>query len=253
MLSIDLNCDMGESTDLWKYNIEKDFELLKSVSSINIACGYHAGDATTMKILIEEAIKQNVAVGAHPSFPDKQNFGRTNMQLSRERISEIVHEQINILNNIIKAHNKKLHHVKPHGALYNMAAKDRNIADAICEAIKNFDDEIILYGLSGSQLIAAGKKADLKTCSEVFADRTYQDDGTLTPRTEPNALIDDADRACSQVLRMIKKGTVISSSKKEINIKAETICIHGDAEHAVEFAKKINRLMKENNIEVCSL
>ena len=205
MLSIDLNCDMGESTDLWQYSIEKDFELLKWVSSINIACGYHAGDINTMKLLIEEAIKRNIAIGAHPSFPDKENFGRTNMQLSRERISEIVLEQIEILNNILKENDKKLHHVKPHGALYNMAAKDGNIASAICEAIKNFDKDIILYGLSGSELINAGKDSGLKTYSEVFADRTYKKDGTLTPRSEPNALIDDPDKACSQVLQMIKR------------------------------------------------
>ncbi|HLK28072.1 MAG TPA: 5-oxoprolinase subunit PxpA [Puia sp.] len=252
MLSVDLNCDMGESTELWNYDIEKDFDLLNYVSSINIACSYHAGDIRTMERLTEKAINQNISIGAHPSFPDKENFGRTNMQLSRQRIYEIVKEQMTILNDVLKSHQKKIHHVKPHGALYNMAAKDKPIADAICEAIKDFGKQIILYGLSGSELIHSGKEAGLKTCSEVFADRTYQEDGSLTPRTYPDALIEDAGKAATQVLQMIQHKSVIATSGKEISLKAETICVHGDGKHAVDFAKTIHDLLMKNNILISS-
>ena len=252
MLSIDVNCDMGESTTLWDYSIDKDFELLTNISSANIACGYHAGDADTMRLLAEAALKNNVAVGAHPSFPDKGNFGRTNMSFSRQPIYEIVQEQIILLSDILKTLGTRLHHVKPHGALYNMAARDKILADAICAAVKEFDKEIILYGLSGSELIKAGDEAGLRTCSEVFADRTYQDDGSLTQRTEPNALIEDEDGAVKQVLQMVNKGTVLSASGKEILLKAETICIHGDGKHAIEFAKKIHQSLLENGITIRS-
>jgi UPF0271 protein len=250
MLSIDLNCDMGESTNLWPYSIEKDCELLKHITSANIACGYHAGDPDTMKLLAEAAIKNNVAIGAHPSFPDKENFGRSNMYLSRQRTYEIVLDQISLLNDIVKSVGSRLHHVKPHGALYNMSAKNSTLADAICKAVKDFDKEIILYGLYGGNLITAAEKIGLAACNEVFADRTYKEDGSLTLRSEPNALIEDADEAAQRVLQMLNKGTVICSSGKEISIKAETICIHGDGLHAIEFSKKINRLLRQNGIEI---
>ncbi len=252
MLSIDLNCDMGESTKLWHYDIEKDYEILRYVSSINIACSFHAGDLTTMELLTKAAIKEKVSIGAHPSFPDQENFGRVNMQLSRQRIYEIVQEQILILNNIVKKQNTKLHHVKPHGALYNMAANDKIIAVAICDAIKDFDKEIILYGLHGSELVKAGNECGLRTCNEVFADRTYREDGNLTPRTEHDALIEEESKALAQVLQMLKQNTVITSSGKEINIQAETICIHGDGKHAVSFAKAIHQLLQKNNIVIQS-
>jgi UPF0271 protein len=250
MPGIDLNCDMGESTTLWDYHIEKDTELLKYVSSINIACGYHAGDIHTMKLLIEAAIEKNIAIGAHPSFPDMENFGRTNMHLSRERIYEIIREQIIMINDVLTKYKKNIHHVKPHGALYNMAAKDINIATSICEAIKDIDKEIILYGLSGSELMNAAKNVGLKTCSEVFADRTYQEDGSLTPRTAHNALIEDVNKAMAQVLQMAKEKTVDTISGKKININAETVCIHGDGKHALTFANAIKKLLTENGITI---
>jgi UPF0271 protein len=252
MLSIDLNCDMGESTNLWPHSIEKDFELIKYISSINIACGYHAGDKDTMILLAEAAIKNNVAIGAHPSFPDKENFGRTNMDLPPQRIYEIVSDQISLLNGIVKAQGGRLHHVKPHGALYNMAAKDRLIADTICKAVKDFDSEIVLYGLCGSELIKAADETSLTSCSEVFADRTYQDDGNLTSRTSPNALIDDADQSAKRVLQMINNDSVVTYSGKIISIKAETICIHGDGSRAIEFAKKIHHALLQNGIFIKS-
>ena len=250
MLSIDLNCDMGESTELWPYRIGKDFEMLNYISSVNIACGYHAGDAETMRLIAEASIKNDIAIGVHPSFPDRKNFGRSNIELSHQRIYEIVSQQIWLMNDILKMPGARLHHVKPHGALYNMAAKDKMLAGAICKAVKDFDKEIILYGLSGSELINAANEIGLKTCSEVFADRTYQDDGSLTPRTDPNALIEDVDEAAKQVLQMINKETVISSSGKEILIKAETICIHGDGKHAIGLAKRINQSLLQNGTAI---
>ena len=248
MLSIDMNCDMGESSVLWPYSIKKDLELLKYISSVNIACGFHAGDTDTMRLLADAAKKSNVAVGAHPSFPDKAHFGRSNMELSQQRVYEIVSQQISLLSDIVKSVGSKLHHVKPHGALYNMAAEDSMLADVICRAVKDFDKEMMIYGLSGSELIAAAKKTGLIACNEVFADRTYKEDGRLTPRREPHALIEDADEAVKQVLEMINKGTVTSASGKRISIKAETICIHGDGSHAIELAQKIHHTLLQKGI-----
>ena len=250
MLSVDLNCDMGESSTLWSYDIEKDLELLQYVSSVNLACGYHAGDPETMKRITEAGIKNNISIGAHPSFPDQKNFGRSEMHFKPEQITEMVKEQIIILNTIVQSMGGKLHHVKPHGALYNMAAQDDAIAKAICKAIVELDPSIIIYGLSGSALIHAGNAMGLETCSEVFADRTYQDNGTLTPRTSSQALISDISIAASQVLGMVQKATVVSISGNEIPILAETICIHGDGPNAVRFSKEINQLLLQNEVEI---
>ncbi|MES1223285.1 MAG: 5-oxoprolinase subunit PxpA [Bacteroidota bacterium] len=245
MLSVDLNCDMGEG-------YMNDDAIMPFISSANIACGFHAGDYDTMMRTVESAIKHNVSVGAHPSFPDKKNFGRTNMHFSPGEVYEIVFEQISILSRITKKFNLALHHVKPHGALYNMAAKDMDLALAICKAIADFDGKMILYGLSGSKLIAAALQSGLQSRSEIFADRTYQDDGSLTPRSNENALITDENISLMQVLRMIKESKVLTITGKEIDIVAETICIHGDGDHAVQFAQKIHREFKKENIAVRS-
>ncbi|HXB44932.1 MAG TPA: 5-oxoprolinase subunit PxpA [Puia sp.] len=248
MLTIDMNCDMGESTVLWPYSILKDLELLNYISSANIACGFHAGDANTMKLLADAAVKKNIAIGAHPSFRDAKNFGRSNMELSHQCIIEIVSEQISFLNDIVKSVGSKLHHVKPHGALYNMAAKDSMLADSFSRAVKDFDKDILIYGLSGSELIIAAEKIGLRACSEVFADRTYTEDGHLTPRDKPGALIEDADHAVEQALQMVTTGTATSACGEKISIKAETICIHGDGSHAIEFAKRIRHALLHKSI-----
>jgi UPF0271 protein len=250
MLSIDLNCDMGESTHLWQYSIDKDRSLLPFLSSINLACGYHAGDAHTMHELVEAAVHAGVAIGAHPSFEDGENFGRTNRLLAPEKIYDIVLYQVGALDAFLKVMNSRLHHVKPHGALYNMAAKDEVLASAICKAVYDYDKRLIVYGLSGSMLIAAAHATGLRTCSEVFADRTYQDDGQLTPRIAPDALITDGDQALLQVLQMVQRRTVTSVNGKEVPIVAETICIHGDGKHAVEFAQSIHAMLLNNNISI---
>jgi UPF0271 protein len=253
MLTIDLNCDMGERTALWQYSIEKDIALLHYTSSMNLACGFHAGDAHTMHELVDEALLAGVTIGAHPGFPDKENFGRSNMQLPPVKLYDIVLYQLGALDAFLKIQGAKLHHVKPHGALYNMAAKDSVMADSVCKAIKEYNPDLILYGLSGSELIQAANRLGLKNCSEVFADRTYCDDGSLTPRTEANAMIETEQESLQQVLQMIQQGTVSSTNGKQVAITAETICIHGDAEHALVFAKTIHTALKQNHIEISAI
>jgi UPF0271 protein len=239
----DLNCDMGEGMD-------NDELTMPFISSANIACGYHAGDEKTIWKTIELAVKHKVVVGAHVSFLDKENFGRREMSLSTEEIYKLIEQQLIIIKEIADSFDIKINHVKPHGALYNMSARDATIAKAIAEAVKDFDSNLILFGLSGSYSINEAKAIGLKTASEVFADRTYQDDGSLTPRSQQNALIEDADNAVQQVLQMIKKGTVTSVSEKIIPIKAETICIHGDGRYAVQFAKHIHEAFKKERIHI---
>jgi len=235
---VDLNCDMGEG-------MNNDSMIMPFISSANIACGYHAGDEKTMWQTIELAAKHNVAVGAHVSFFDRDNFGRNEMNLPPNETYELVEQQLIIIKEIADSFEIKLHHVKPHGALYNMSAKDAAIAKAIANAVKDFDASLILYGLSGSYSISEAKATGLKTASEVFADRTYQDDGSLTPREQPNALIEDTGKAIEQILQMLKDGTVTSVSGKKIPILAETICIHSDGKHAVEFARAIHDAIKK--------
>ncbi len=248
MLSVDLNCDMGESFGAWQMG--RDAELMDYVSSVNVACGFHAGDASVIRKTVETAIKKNIAIGAHPSFPDLQGFGRREMKMSAQEIFDIVLYQISALKGICEAFGAKLHHVKPHGALYNQAAKDAKLAEAIARAVKAADENLILYGLSNSFLISEAERINLKTASEVFADRTYQIDGTLTPRTEPNALIRDTEQAVSQVLQMIREQSVIAATGKKVSLKSETVCIHGDGENALEFAAAIHRKLTEKGISI---
>jgi UPF0271 protein len=239
---------MGESFGAWRMGA--DAELMNYVSSVNVACGFHAGDASVMRETVEKAIEKDLAIGAHPSFPDLQGFGRRNMKMSADEIFDIVLYQVSALKGICEAFGARLHHVKPHGALYNQAARDATIAAAIVKAVKSIDENLVFYGLSGSFLIDEGEKLGLKTASEVFADRTYQADGSLTPRTEPNALITDADQAVSQVLRMIVERIVKTVDDETIPITAETICIHGDGKNALRFARTIREKLIENDIEI---
>ncbi|MGN6418040.1 MAG: LamB/YcsF family protein [Pseudobacter sp.] len=252
MLKTDINCDMGESSPLWDYSLERDLSILPFISSVNLACGYHAGDPGTMHTMVEAALKAGVAIGAHPSFPDRENFGRSNMQLTPEQIYDIVLYQLGALNAFLQVNGAILHHVKPHGALYNMAAKDPIMAKAIADAVYDFDGSLILYGLSGSELIETGRHDFLSTCSEVFADRTYQDDGSLTPRSHPDAMLHSQEASVAQVLQMVQQQTVQSLSGKTVPVKAETICIHGDGSDAVSFAKAIHNALSSAGIAVTS-
>ncbi len=243
MKTIDINCDMGEG-------IGNDEQIMPYISSANIACGFHAGDEATMKETVELCKKYNVAIGAHPSYDDRGNFGRTDVRLPPQEVYELVIKQIRLLDAMAKAKGTTLSHVKPHGALYNMAARDRFLAPVIALAVMDANHKLILVGLSGSHLVKEGKNLGLRTASEVFADRTYQDDGSLTPRYKPGALIDDADKAVAQVLEMVNEGTVTTTSGKKIPIKADTVCIHGDGPHAVELVKAIHEVLTKNNIAI---
>jgi len=231
----DINCDMGEG-------IGNEGELMPFINSASIACGYHAGDMFTMQHTVGLCKKHNVNIGAHPSFLDRENFGRTEMNLSAGEIYELVTQQLFILNEVAFAADKKLHHVKPHGALYNMSARDPLIARSVANAVKDFDRNLILYGLSGSHSLAEAGHVGLKTASEVFADRRYNDNGSLVSRSEKDSLIDNAEVMIKQVEEMINEGMVTSVSGIRIKVLAETICIHGDGTHAVEFAKSLYNL-----------
>jgi UPF0271 protein len=233
MYKIDINCDMGEGTG-------NDALLMPYISSASIACGFHAGDVDTMYETIGLAIKNKVSVGAHVSYFDKNNFGRAELNLQPGEVYELVEQQLIILKEITDLFDTKLTHVKPHGALYNQSAKDNVVAKAIARAVKDFDQHLILFGLSGSHSIREAGLLGLETASEVFADRSYQDDGSLTPRSYPDALIENKDAAVKQVLQMINEHTVTTISGKVIPIVAQTVCIHGDGRQAVEIAKAIH-------------
>lgn len=246
MYSIDLNCDMGEG-------LSNDAALMPYISSANIACGYHAGDTDTMKRTVELALQHAVSIGAHPGFADKVHFGRTEMMLPLNEVFTLVTEQVLALQQIVQEQGGKLHHVKPHGALYNMSARDALLADTIAKAVHLIDPSLLLFGLSGSYSITEAKKIGLSTASEVFADRTYQPDGSLTPRSQINALIASEEESIQQVLQMIREHTVTSVSGEKIPIEAQTICIHGDGEHALAFAKNIFHTLQQNGIAIKSL
>jgi len=232
---IDLNCDMGEG-------METDAAIFPYISSANISCGYHAGDADTMRRTVELALRHHVAIGAHPSYPDRANFGRTDMLgkgIALEEICGLIVDQLIILQAICDEFGTLLHHVKPHGALYNRAARDAEVSALICRAVREFDPSLKLYGLSGSVMGTEALRHGLVFVNEVFADRTYQADGSLTPRSEPGALIGDAEQAVEQVMQMVEEGRVVTPDGSEVTIVAETICLHGDGSHAVAFAKRI--------------
>ena len=225
--------------------IGRDEAIMPFITSANISCGFHAGNGDTIRQSIALAIRHNVHIGAHPSFRDRENFGRKEMHLTHDKLYAIVLEQLIKMDLIVKEKGGILRHVKPHGALYNMAAKDVQIAGTIAQVIQDFNDELIVYGLSNSCLISQAKAFGLKTASEVFADRTYQDDGSLTARSHPNALIEDNEQCIQQVLQMVRKGTVTTVTGKTIPIVADTICIHGDGKHALGFAERIHEVLKQ--------
>lgn len=251
MLSVDLNCDLGES--FGSFRVGQDEEILKYITSANIACGYHAGDHNHMMKTVQLAKKLNVQIGAHPGLPDLAGFGRREMNLSPEEIYHIIIYQIGALFAFAKVNGVRVHHIKPHGALYNMAEKNRDISKAVVKAVKDIDSELILYGLSGGILCEEGEKAGLKVAHEVFADRTYQPDGTLTPRTEPNALIHDLEQAIQQVIQMVKEQKVIATNGKEIKVKADTICVHGDGPNALHFVQILRQTLENEGISIQSV
>lgn len=248
---VDLNCDMGES--FGAYKMGNDEEILDFVTSANIACGFHAGDPATMRKTVQLALEKNVGIGVHPGLADLVGFGRRVIQISPQEAYDLMIYQIGALYGFVKAEGGKLQHIKPHGTLYNMAAKSEALSEAIAQAVYKIDSELILFGSSGSELVKAGKNIGLRTASEVFSDRTYQQDGSLTPRNDSNALIKDHAVAVNQVIRIIKEEKVHSLQGVDISIHADTICIHGDGEHALDFAKYISSALKEAGITVTKI
>ena len=246
--SVDLNCDMGESFGTW--TLGNDAAILPFVTSANIACGFHAGDPAVMKATVRAALRENVAIGAHPGLPDLAGFGRRDLAISAEEAFDMTVYQLGALAAVVKAEGGQLQHLKPHGALYNMAATQPALAEAIAEAVYKVQPELTLYGLAGSELTKAGEKIGLKTAHEVFADRTYQANGTLTARRQPDALITSADVAIAQVMRMVQSGLVRTQQGQEVAIRADTVCLHGDGAHALEFAQRLNAALRQAGVQL---
>jgi UPF0271 protein len=247
-LKIDLNCDMGESFGAWPMG--QDESIMAHISSANIACGYHAGDATTMRKTVACALAHGVAIGAHPGLPDLQGFGRRFMQITEQQAYDMVVVQVGALAGVAASQGARLHHVKAHGMLYNMAAKDVALARGIAKAVHDVDAELVLYGLAGSHLISEGQALGLTTASEVFSDRSYQADGSLTPRDQPGALITEVATSIEQVLRMVHEGVVIAQDGTRVPVRADTLCIHGDKPQAPELAQAIRAALNADGVSV---
>jgi len=247
-LRIDLNCDMGESYGAWKMG--NDEAILPFVSSANIACGFHGGDPATMRKTVAAAIKNKVGIGAHPGLPDLQGFGRRDMKISDQEAYDMMVVQIGSLAAVAASQGTKLQHVKAHGQLYNMAVKNEGLTHALAQAVYDVDKNLVFFGLAASNMIPIAEKIGLTVKSEVFGDRTYQPDGTLTPRTQPGAMITDVKQTIAQVLQMIKTGTLTAQDGTVVNVRADTLCIHGDQPGAVEFAKAIRLALQAEGIEV---
>lgn len=243
MPRIDLNCDLGEGAG-------HDAELMPWVTSANIACGAHAGDEGTMRNTVELAQRHGVAIGAHPGLNDRENFGRIERAVTPEEVYQLVLAQTRALQRIASAAAARVVHVKLHGALYNLAARNTLLAEATANAVYEVDPRLMLFGLAGSHLLAAGRNAGLAVASEVFADRAYEADGSLTPRSKPGALIENEEHATTQALRMVREGKVRAASGTDVAVQADTICLHGDGAHAVAFAQRITSALKEAGVEI---
>lgn len=238
MLRIDLNCDLGEGAG-------HDAELMPLITSANIACGAHAGDPDTMRATVALAQRHGVAIGAHPGFADREHFGRRELPLSLTEIHDLVVLQIQALQKL-----GAVRHVKPHGALYNLAAHDAVTADAIARGVFAAGSALVLFAPAKSELARAGRARGIRIAQEVFADRTYQRDGTLTPRSRPDALVHDAEIAVAQVLRMLREGLVRATDGTDISIAADTVCVHGDASNAVQFVQRLRAGLRDAGVEI---
>ena len=250
-MEINLNCDLGEKSI--HYNGRNDSALLKIVDSVNIACGYHAGDKDTINKTIIEAKKNKVSIGAHPGFNDKLNFGRKKIHLSNNELIKILNEQLEIINEIAIKNSLPLSHVKPHGALNNMACEDYDLAITIGKTIKKFNKDLIYVVLPLNEMEKAAKKIDIKYACEIFADRNYEDNGQLITRTNKNASINDPKIASENILEMLDKSYIKCYSGKKIKTNIDTICIHGDGSNAVAIAKELKNKLKKNNIKQVNL
>ncbi len=250
MPSIDLNCDLGES--FGAYTIGMDAQVIPYVTSANVACGFHAGDAVVMERTVALCKASGAAVGAHPGLPDLQGFGRRVVKISPAEAGAFVTYQVGALKAFCDAAGVPLHHVKPHGALYNMAGRDRELADAIARAVQSAAPGAVLLALSGSEMVRAAQAIGLPVASEVFADRGYRPDGSLVPRGTPGAMIEDEDEAIARVIRMVKEGKVKASDGTDIAIRADSVCVHGDGPKALAFVRKISAALKASGVELTS-
>ena len=248
MHTVDLNCDLGES--FGRYTLGLDAEVIPLVSSCNVACGMHAGDPVVMGRTVAMAAEAGIAVGAHPGYPDLQGFGRRDLNLSPDEAYACIVYQVGALAAFCTAQGVKLHHVKPHGQLYNRAAIDASLAEAIAQAVFDVDPNLVLVGLANGELIRAGRTAGLAVAQEFFTDRNYTDEGVLVARSLPNALITDEEFAVKRVVRVVKEGAIESATGKTIEIQADTICVHGDNVHALEFVKRIKAALEAEGITV---
>ncbi len=250
-MKIDLNCDMGES--FGRYTLGTDAALMPYITSANIACGLHASDPLVMERTVRTARDHGVGIGAHPGFPDLQGFGRRVMHLSPEEAEAFILYQVGALAGFVRAAGATLVHVKPHGALYNLAAKDRTLAEAIARGVARFDPALILVGLANSLLIQAGQEVGLSVARETFADRAYEDDGSLRPRHLPGAVLHDPAQAAEQALSIARDGLVTAYSGQQVPVQAETLCVHGDTPTALTIAQTIRQALIEAGVEVTSL
>lgn len=248
MKRVDLNCDMGESYGAWKMGADE--QIMPLITSANIAAGFHAGDPATIRRTVRMAADHGVAIGAHPSLPDLAGFGRRVMQVSPQEVYDLVLYQAGAVEAFARAAGASLHHVKCHGALYNMSAVDDELSDAIARAVRDLGEGVKLYALSNSKMMDAGRKHGVPTVGEVFADRGYTDEGTLAPRGAPGGMIEDAAQSVAQVLSMIEDGVVISLSGKRVPVSADTLCLHGDQPGAVTFARALRETFAARNIAV---
>ncbi len=248
MYFIDLNSDLGES--FGNYTLGMDEDVLQYVSSANIACGWHSGDPMVMDKTVKLAVENRVGLGAHPGFPDLLGFGRRNLSISPQEAKNYVIYQVGALAAFAAAHGTKLQHVKAHGALYNMAAKDYKLALAICEGIASVNPGLIVLGLANSEWVRAGQDVGLKVCSEIFADRAYQEDGTLVPRSQPGAVLHDKEFVIARAIRMIQEHKVTTITGKDISITPDSLCVHGDTPMALEFVKNIRAAFEESGIVI---
>ena len=247
-MEININCDLGEKSKF--HSIENDPDLLGIVNSANIACGYHAGDEETMDATIKISKSNSVSIGGHPSFNDPENFGRKRINLPSSEITKLIINQYEILQKVAKKHNENVTHIKPHGALNNMACEDIELSSTIAKAIKEIDRDLIYLVPTGSKMEEAAKKLNMKIACEIFADRNYEDDGNLVSRKKPHALIIDPVEAKKHVLKMVKSQSINCHSGKQIPCEIDSVCIHGDNLSALETAKSIRNNLLENKLEL---
>lgn len=250
MNRIDLNADLGESFGAWRMG--DDAGVMPWITSANIACGFHAGDPSIMRATILLCVRHGVAIGAHTSWPDLQGFGRREMDIAPDEVYAQTLYQVGALHALVRAAGTQLHHVKPHGALYNMAARDHGLADALARAVRDFDPTLILVGLAGGALVDAGRAAGLAVLREGFCDRRYQPDGSLTPRTRSGAVIEDIDDAVAQAVSITTRGEAAAGNGASVRVEADTLCVHGDRADAAAFAERTRRALEDAGVRVAA-